>query len=86
MGFGPRIVSTVFHGTRYSLKILPFGGSCLMKGMLGDEDEDGEPAEPEPGSFNSVSIGKRAAIIAAGPIFNFILAFIFAVVIMFYYP
>ncbi|MCI1721544.1 MAG: RIP metalloprotease RseP [Lachnospiraceae bacterium] len=82
VGFGPRIVSTVFHGTRYSLKILPFGGSCLMKGMLGDEDEDGEPAEPEPGSFNSVSIGKRAAIIAAGPIFNFILAFIFAVVIM----
>jgi len=82
VGFGPRIVSTVFHGTRYSLKILPFGGSCLMKGMLGDEDEDGEPAEPEAGSFNSVSIGKRAAIIAAGPIFNFILAFIFAVVIM----
>ena len=84
VGFGPRIVSTVFHGTRYSLKVLPFGGSCQMKGEIGDEDDEGNliPAKPEEGSFNSVSLGRRAAIIAAGPIFNFVLAFIFAVVIM----
>lgn len=87
LGFGPRIVSTVVRGTRYSLKVLPFGGSCLMKGMLEDgvdpdEGNNAETAVPEEGSFNSVSVGKRAAIIAAGPIFNFVLAFIFAIVIM----
>ncbi|HIT91149.1 MAG TPA: site-2 protease family protein, partial [Candidatus Merdenecus merdavium] len=27
IGMGPRIISTVKGGTRYSLKILPFGGS-----------------------------------------------------------
>lgn len=81
VGFGPRIVSTVFHGTRYSLKVLPFGGSCLMQGMYEEGDEE-EEQKPEKGSFTSVSLGRRAAIIAAGPIFNFLLAFIFAVVIM----
>lgn len=32
IGMGPRIVSKVIHNTRYSLKILPFGGSCAMIG------------------------------------------------------
>ncbi len=100
-GFGPRLLSTVHNGTRYSLKLLWFGGSCLMKGMYeeGDEDafytEDGREMtfreaadyltererQPEPGSFNSVSVGRRAAIIFAGPLFNFILAFVCAVIV-----
>ena len=42
MGFGPRILSTVYNGTRYSLKLLLFGGSCQMKGMLDEYyDDDG---------------------------------------------
>ena len=44
MGFGPRILTTVYHGTRYSLKLLLFGGSCQMKGMMEEyyDDEDDE--------------------------------------------
>lgn len=32
IGMGPRILSTVYKNTRYSLKLLPLGGSCAMLG------------------------------------------------------
>ncbi|MCR5738143.1 MAG: RIP metalloprotease RseP [Eubacterium sp.] len=71
VGMGPRIVSHVAKsGTRYSLKALPFGGSCAMLG----EDED----NAEEGSFNSKPLWARMAIVFAGPFFNFILAFLMA--------
>ena len=35
LGMGPRLYSFEKGGTRYSIKILPFGGSCMMLG----EDE-----------------------------------------------
>ncbi len=84
MGFGPRLLSGTFRGTRYSLKLLLFGGSCQMKGMydLDEEEEEGPPKEPEKGSFQSVSLGRRAAIIFAGPFFNFLLSFICAIIIL----
>lgn len=75
IGMGPRIFSRVAKsGTRYSIKILPLGGSCAMLG----EDEDNE----EEGSFNSKSIWARSAIIFAGPFFNFILAFVLALIVI----
>lgn len=74
VGMGPRILSTERGGTRYSLKIIPFGGSCMMKGE--DEEDSGE------GSFNSKSVLRRMSVIAAGPIFNFILAFFGALIII----
>ena len=72
LGFGPRLLSVVAGGTRSSVKLLWFGGSCQMKGMLEefDEEEDGSPKVPEEGSFQSVSVGKRAAIVFAGPFFK----------------
>lgn len=36
VGMGPRIISTQRGETLYSLRVVPFGGSCMMKG----EDED----------------------------------------------
>lgn len=75
IGMGPRIFSRVAKsGTRYSLKILPLGGSCAMLG----EDEDNQ----EEGSFNSKSIWARMAIVFAGPLFNFVLAFILALIVI----
>ena len=61
--------------TRYSLKLLPLGGSCAMVGE--------DTAEKEiPGSFNAASVWGRISVVAAGPIFNFILAFVLAVIIV----
>ena len=75
IGMGPRIYSHVAKsGTRYSLKLLPLGGSCAMLG----EDEDSN----EEGSFNSKSIWARMAIVFAGPFFNFILAFVLALIVI----
>ena len=36
LGMGPRIVSFNKGGTRYSWKLIPFGGSCMM---VGEDDE-----------------------------------------------
>jgi regulator of sigma E protease len=75
IGMGPRIFSRVAKsGTRYSIKILPLGGSCAMLG----EDEDNE----EEGSFNSKSVWARMAIVFAGPFFNFILAFVLSLIVI----
>ena len=42
------------------------------------EDEE---ANDSPNNFNNKSVWARISVIAAGPVFNFILAFIFAVII-----
>ncbi|MDO4788568.1 MAG: RIP metalloprotease RseP [Johnsonella sp.] len=75
VGMGPRIFSVQGKETRYSLKLLPLGGSCMM---LGEDEEE----ETNPGSFNSKSPLARFLVIAAGPLFNFILSFIVSIFIV----
>ncbi len=74
LGLGPRLWSIKKGGTIYSLKALPFGGSCQMKGE--------DMADVSPGSFAAAGIWTRISVIAAGPVFNFILAYVMAVVII----
>lgn len=74
LGMGPRLLSFEAGGTRYSLKLLPFGGSCMMMG------EDGE--DEGAGSFGNASVWGRISVIAAGPVFNFILAFVLSLIII----
>lgn len=74
LGMGPRIFSKEIGETAYSLKLLPFGGSCLMVGE--DEDSDDENA------FNKKSVWARISVVIAGPLFNFILAFFFSLFIV----
>ena len=74
LGMGPRLFSRSWHGTRYSLKLLPLGGSCAM---LGEDLVDDRP-----GTFNSASVLGRIQVVAAGPIFNFIMAFVISVIIV----
>lgn len=74
LGMGPRLFSFEKGGTKYSLKLLPLGGSCMMEG----EDEDND----DTGSFNNAPIAGRIATVAAGPVFNFILAFVISVIVV----
>lgn len=76
IGMGPRLLTTVKGETRYSIKLFPIGGSCMM----GEDDVD----DMSEGSFNSKSVWARIAVVAAGAIFNFLLAFVFAVIIVGY--
>lgn len=74
LGMGPRLISFVKNGTRYSIKLLPIGGSCMMLGE--DEDVDDE------GAFQKKGVWARFSVIFAGAFFNFILAFVLALVVI----
>lgn len=74
VGMGPRLFSFLRNGTRYSLKLFPIGGSCMMLGE--DEEED------DPNSFGKKGVWARISVIAAGPIFNFILAFVLSIIVV----
>lgn len=74
LGMGPRLLSLKKGETRYSLKLLPFGGSCAMLGE--DEDAEGDRA------FNNKPVLNRIAVVAGGPLFNFLLAFLLSLVIV----
>ena len=71
LGLGPTIVGKQIGETKYSIKLLPFGGCCMMKG-----EED--PSDQEDDSFSAKSPLARISILFAGPMFNFIFAFVTA--------
>ncbi len=73
IGMGPALYSREYKGTRYAVRIFPIGGFCAM----GEDDE----VTDSPGNFNNKSVWARISVIAAGPIFNFILAFIVAAIL-----
>lgn len=56
--------------TEYVIAALPFGGYVKML----DEREGEVPEEELPRAFNRQPLARRTAIVAAGPVFNFILA------------
>ncbi|WGR91970.1 RIP metalloprotease RseP [Bradyrhizobium sp. ISRA443] len=81
LGFGPELVGfNDRHGTRWKISAVPLGGYVKF---FGDDTEASTPAaatlaamtaEERQGSFHHKSVGRRAAIVAAGPFANFILA------------
>lgn len=79
VGMGP----TLFHfqkgETKYSLKALPIGGACIFDGEDGVSAQDGVVDER---SFMSASVGARISSVVAGPLFNFILAFVLALFVV----
>lgn len=74
LGMGPAILKKQIGETEYCLRIFPFGGSCAMVGE--DEDCDAENA------FNKKGVWTRISVVAGGPVFNFILAFIGSVIMI----
>ena len=85
IGFGPELYGwNDKHDTRWKISAIPLGGYVKMFGE-GEEESNGgssvELTEEEKAvSFHYKTVGQRAAIVAAGPIVNFIFAiFAFAV-------
>ena len=88
MGMGPKLLA--FRGkkkaknalegeedvTLYTLRLLPVGGFCKMRGM-----EENIPNDPE--SMGNKSVFDRILVIAGGSAMNFILAFIIFTVLAF---
>ncbi len=76
IGMGPAIASFGRGETKYSLRALPIGGYCMMEGQMDDSDD--------PNAFNKKKPWQRLCILFAGAFFNFILAFVLAVVVCHY--
>ncbi|RQZ17679.1 RIP metalloprotease RseP [Burkholderia sp. Bp9031] len=76
IGFGQPVARWVSRrtGTEWTLSALPLGGYVKML----DEREPGPGVKPEElgQAFNRQSVFKRIAIVAAGPIANFLLAIV----------
>jgi len=83
IGFGPELAGfNDRHGTRWKISAVPLGGYVKF---FGDDNEasapssetlDGMTEEERAGSFHHKKVGPRAAIVAAGPIANFLLAIV----------
>ncbi|MEK7286724.1 MAG: RIP metalloprotease RseP [Nitrospirota bacterium] len=72
LGFGPKLWSKKYGATEYCLCAVPLGGYVQM---LGDDPAEALAEEDKPRSFLNQSLPKKIAIVVAGPLFNFILAF-----------
>lgn len=79
IGMGPTLFSFTKGETKYSLKLLPIGGACMFDGEDGVAAEDGVQDEH---SFLSANVWARIATVFAGPLFNFLLAFVFSLIIV----
>jgi regulator of sigma E protease len=83
LGFGPELAGfNDRHGTRWKISAIPLGGYVKF---FGDESEASTPssealaqmtAEERENSFHHKNVRARSAIVAAGPIANFILAIV----------
>ena len=83
LGFGPELIGfNDRHNTRWKISAIPLGGYVKF---FGDESEASTPSaealakmtpQERADSFHHKTVGQRAAIVAAGPIANFILAVI----------
>lgn len=79
IGMGPSLLSFEKGGTKYSLKLFPIGGACVFEGEDGLENEKGELSE---GAFPKAPVWVRIATVFAGPLFNFLTAYIMAIIIV----
>ena len=71
LGFGPPILKTKRGITEYQISALPLGGFVKM---VGDQPDDPLSEEEKKISFTHKPVLPRMIIVAAGPVFNFILA------------
>jgi len=78
LGFGRKLFGFTSGRTEYKLSLVPLGGYVALAGEQG-EDEDDFPDEE---LFSNRPAWQRLCVVAAGPIANFVLAFILLWVII----
>ena len=78
IGMGPKIAGFKKGETEYCLRAIPIGGACMFEGEDGLNSENGVS---DPGNFQNASVWARISTVVAGPMFNFILAFFFAIMV-----
>jgi len=71
LGFGPKVIGKKIGDTEYLLSAFPLGGYVKMLGE--DPAEELESSEKER-SYKNQPVHRRASIVFAGPVFNFLTA------------
>lgn len=71
LGFGPKIYRKKIGLTEYCLSVIPLGGYVKM---VGEDPASETSAEDRALSFTHKPLFQKSLIVAAGPIFNFVLA------------
>ena len=96
VGMGPRLLHFEKNGVSYALRLLPIGGACMFDGEDGrdleEAEEDGTDTDEayvtqtelggEGCTFPEAPLRARFLTLLAGPGFNFILAFLFSLIIV----
>jgi regulator of sigma E protease len=78
LGFGPKIFGKKIGETEYLLSVLPLGGYVKM---VGESDEAEISEEDRHRSFSDKPPLQRMAIVAAGPSFNLLSAYVIFIII-----
>lgn len=80
IGFGPQLLKwkRKKHETLFFLRAIPLGGYCAFYG----EDDVSAESKKDPRAFGKHRVFKRFLVILMGPVMNFLLAFVVAM--MFY--
>ena len=83
IGFGPKLIQwkSKKHETLFSIRPIPLGGYCMFYGDT-DDDPDGTKMKNDPRNYNNAAVWKRMISVFSGPLMNFVLAFVVAVVLM----
>jgi regulator of sigma E protease len=99
VGMGPMIAHFDRGGTCYAIRLLPLGGACIFEGedQITNPAATKDPSEPlemqsdeeeEKGkygiSFLKAGVWARIATVFAGPLFNMILGFLVALILVSY--
>lgn len=93
IGFGPTLISFKRKGTKFAIKLLPLGGACVFDQDLLEveeseadlrkpEDDENDEEKPAGKLFREANVWARISTVFAGPFFNFIIAFIFSMIIV----
>lgn len=82
VGMGPKLFGMKINGTEWTVNLLPIGGYCYMLGEDGSEESVEIPEDLPGGLFTDKSVWTRILAVFGGPLFNFILAFVFAIILM----
>ncbi len=70
---GPKLYSKKIGETVFSIRAIPIGGFCQMRGEDDNSLEDDR-------AFGSKSLWQRFLVLFGGPFFNFIMALVFAII------
>ena len=73
LGFGPKLLGRQVGDTEYLLSAIPLGGYVKL---FGEDEQEAATVEEQRRSFAHQSLWGKTLIVAAGPGFNFILAYL----------